>query len=200
MGRPRRIRRGRRAGPGSAGQAAPASAVGPVLWGGWDAAGVGRGREAPAARRQLQPPQVNVALPVFFILACLFLIAVSFWKTPVECGIGFTIILSGLPVYFLGVWWSNKPKWLLQGICESRPATPPATPPTPARGQVSRGSGWSEAWAELGMSGGDAWPTYFRIRRSAWHPLISDKGFQKTRLLLPSNKIPLVCRQLKPSR
>lgn len=63
-------------------------------------------------------PQVNLALPVFFILACLFLIAVSFWKTPVECGIGFAIIFSGLPVYFLGVWWKNKPKWLLQGICE----------------------------------------------------------------------------------
>lgn len=61
---------------------------------------------------------MNLALPVFFILACLFLIAVSFWKTPVECGIGFTIILSGLPVYFLGVWWKNKPKWLLHSICE----------------------------------------------------------------------------------
>lgn len=68
------------------------------------------------------PRQVHLALPVFFILACLFLIAVSFWKTPVECGIGFTIILSGLPVYFLGVWWRDKPKWLLQSICESLPA------------------------------------------------------------------------------
>lgn len=61
---------------------------------------------------------MNLALPVFFILACLFLIAVSFWKTPVECGIGFTIILTGLPIYFFGVCWKNKPKWLLQGICE----------------------------------------------------------------------------------
>ncbi|XP_067576161.1 large neutral amino acids transporter small subunit 1 isoform X3 [Pseudorca crassidens] len=59
---------------------------------------------------------VHLALPASFILACLFLIAVSFWKTPVECGIGFAIILSGLPIYFLGVWWKNKPKWLLQSI------------------------------------------------------------------------------------
>ncbi|KAM6177273.1 large neutral amino acids transporter small subunit 1 [Erethizon dorsatum] len=63
-----------------------------------------------------RPIKVSLALPVFFTLACLFLIAVSFWKTPVECAIGFTIILSGVPVYFFGVWWKNKPKWLLQAI------------------------------------------------------------------------------------
>ncbi|XP_062967839.1 large neutral amino acids transporter small subunit 1 isoform X2 [Cynocephalus volans] len=63
-----------------------------------------------------RPIKVNLALPVFFILACLFLIAVSFWKTPVECAIGFAITLSGLPIYFVGVWWRDKPKWLFQGI------------------------------------------------------------------------------------
>lgn len=61
---------------------------------------------------------MNICLPIFFILACLFLIAVSFWMTPKECGIGFAIILSGIPIYFFGVWWQNKPKWVLQGICE----------------------------------------------------------------------------------
>uniref|UniRef100_A0A3Q2YZ03 Solute carrier family 7 member 5 n=1 Tax=Hippocampus comes TaxID=109280 RepID=A0A3Q2YZ03_HIPCM len=63
-----------------------------------------------------RPIKVNILLPVTFVLACLFLIIVSFWKTPKECGIGFGIIATGLPVYFFGVTWKNKPKWLLNGI------------------------------------------------------------------------------------
>lgn len=62
--------------------------------------------------------QVNILLPIFFILACNFLIVVSFWMTPKECAIGFAIIFSGVPVYLIGVWWKKKPKWLLQSICE----------------------------------------------------------------------------------
>lgn len=61
---------------------------------------------------------MNILLPVSFVLACLFLIIVSFWKTPVECAIGFGIIATGVPVYVVGVWWKTKPGWLQQGIRE----------------------------------------------------------------------------------
>ncbi|KAI5617215.1 large neutral amino acids transporter small subunit 1, partial [Silurus asotus] len=60
--------------------------------------------------------QVNILLPISFVLACLFLIVVSIWKTPSECAIGFGIIATGVPVYFFGVCWKNKPKWLKQLI------------------------------------------------------------------------------------
>uniref|UniRef100_A0A3Q1FSZ1 Solute carrier family 7 member 5 n=1 Tax=Acanthochromis polyacanthus TaxID=80966 RepID=A0A3Q1FSZ1_9TELE len=63
-----------------------------------------------------RPIKVNILLPVSFVLACLFLIVVSIWKTPKECAIGFGIIATGVPVYMIGVWWKNKPKWLLHGI------------------------------------------------------------------------------------
>lgn len=54
------------------------------------------------------------------------------------------------------------------------------------------------AVAKLGLSGGDL-VHVFQDKTLSLAPA-NLKGFQKTRLLLPSNKIPPACRQLKASR
>ncbi|XP_078607429.1 large neutral amino acids transporter small subunit 1-like isoform X1 [Branchiostoma floridae x Branchiostoma japonicum] len=63
-----------------------------------------------------RPVKVHLSLPIFFVLACMFLVIVSIYETPIQCLVGFGIILSGLPVYFVGVWWKAKPKWLVDGL------------------------------------------------------------------------------------
>ncbi|KAL7979734.1 hypothetical protein Chor_004892 [Crotalus horridus] len=98
-----------------------------------------------------RPIKVNILLPIFFILACNFLIVVSFWMTPKECAIGFAIIFSGVPVYLIGVWWKNKPKWLLQSICEYKLCQFPGAVlgGRSARGTVVHRSSMQQRWSSL---------------------------------------------------
>ena len=48
--------------------------------------------------------------PVIYLLFWAFLLIFSLYSEPVVCGIGLAIMLTGVPVYFLGVYWDNKPQ------------------------------------------------------------------------------------------
>ncbi|XP_053324074.1 large neutral amino acids transporter small subunit 2 [Spea bombifrons] len=58
----------------------------------------------------LRPIKVNLIFPVIYLLFWAFLLVFSLWSEPVVCGIGLAIMLTGVPVYFLGVHWQNKPQ------------------------------------------------------------------------------------------
>lgn len=60
-----------------------------------------------------RPFKVPIILPFVFIFACMFVVSVSLYSAPLDCGIGLALTLSGIPVYYVGVWWKNKPKWMI---------------------------------------------------------------------------------------
>lgn len=55
-------------------------------------------------------PQVSLLFPIIYLLFWAFLLVFSLWSEPVVCGIGLAIMLTGVPVYFLGVSWQHKPR------------------------------------------------------------------------------------------
>lgn len=60
--------------------------------------------------------QVNIVLPLIFLLVCAFLIVLPLYTSPMETGIGVAITLTGIPVYLLLIWPTNKPWWLQNAI------------------------------------------------------------------------------------
>ena len=82
-----------------------------------------------------RPIKVSLIWPVLYILATIFITIVPMVASPVETGmgtfctlklkifihetfsflgIGIAIILTGVPVYFVFIYWKNKPKFILQ--------------------------------------------------------------------------------------
>lgn len=59
-----------------------------------------------------RPIKINLLFPIIYLLFWAFLLIFSLWSEPVVCGIGLAIMLTGVPVYFLGVYWQHKPKCL----------------------------------------------------------------------------------------
>lgn len=63
---------------------------------------------------------MNLLVPVSYLLFWVVLLCFSLYSEPVVCGLGMVIMLTGVPVYFVGVWWKDKPKWI-SGAVGKRP-------------------------------------------------------------------------------
>lgn len=55
---------------------------------------------------------MSLVWPVFYLLFWAFLLIFSVYSEPVVCGVGLAITMTGVPVYFFGVYWEKKPQWL----------------------------------------------------------------------------------------
>ncbi|KAF5306758.1 hypothetical protein FQA39_LY01516 [Lamprigera yunnana] len=58
-----------------------------------------------------RPIKVYAIVPITFILLCFFLIIMPCVEAPFEVGMGALITISGIPAYYFGVCWKNKPQW-----------------------------------------------------------------------------------------
>ncbi|XP_024137353.1 asc-type amino acid transporter 1 [Oryzias melastigma] len=63
-----------------------------------------------------RPIRVNLLVPVSYLMFWALLLGFSLYSEPVVCGVGLVIMLTGVPVYFLGVHWKEKPKCIYSMI------------------------------------------------------------------------------------
>lgn len=62
--------------------------------------------------------QVSLLIPITYLIFWAVLVGFSLYSEPVVCGLGMVIMLTGVPVYFVGVHWKNKPKCVYQLVGE----------------------------------------------------------------------------------
>ena len=53
--------------------------------------------------------QFPIFIPIIFMAAVIFLLVVPLYAAPRDTGMGLMIVLSGIPVYIVGVAWKTKP-------------------------------------------------------------------------------------------
>ncbi|XP_072051840.1 cystine/glutamate transporter-like, partial [Amphiura filiformis] len=56
-----------------------------------------------------RPYKVPIIFPILFIAYSLLVACLSLYKAPRDCGIGIGMMLVGVVVYFIFVYWKNKP-------------------------------------------------------------------------------------------
>jgi len=61
-----------------------------------------------------RPIRVTIIIPIAFFVICSFLVLLPFYVEPLVIGNGLLVTAIGVPVYFVGVYWKNKPKIVKQ--------------------------------------------------------------------------------------
>ena len=56
-----------------------------------------------------RPIKVNLIFPILYIIASIMITVVPMAASPLNTAIGTGMILTGVPVYFLFIYWKNKP-------------------------------------------------------------------------------------------
>jgi len=59
-----------------------------------------------------RPIRVNIIFPVLYLIATLFITVAPAIADPVTTGIGALMMASGIPVYFIFIYWKNKPAFI----------------------------------------------------------------------------------------
>ncbi|KAK6632853.1 hypothetical protein RUM43_012592 [Polyplax serrata] len=63
-----------------------------------------------------RPIKVNLFFPFIYILCTIFVVIFPMIQTPKETGYGTLMILTSIPVYYVFIWWKNKPKFFQKGV------------------------------------------------------------------------------------
>jgi len=59
-----------------------------------------------------RPIKVNMIFPILYIIASIMITVVPMMAEPMNTAYGTGMILTGVPVYFIFVYWKNKPIWV----------------------------------------------------------------------------------------
>ncbi|KAL7833719.1 hypothetical protein AOLI_G00286790 [Acnodon oligacanthus] len=64
----------------------------------------------------VRPIKVNLLIPISYLVFWAVLLGFSLYSEPVVCGMGLVIMLTGVPIYFIGVHWADKPRWIYSAV------------------------------------------------------------------------------------
>ncbi|XP_039290058.1 large neutral amino acids transporter small subunit 1 [Nilaparvata lugens] len=63
-----------------------------------------------------RPIKVSLIVPVTFVILCIFLVIFPVFSAPYEVLMGVLITLTGIPAYYFGVVWKEKPSWFTNAL------------------------------------------------------------------------------------